>query len=138
MAVIQAPQSFSPLRMTVSLRFSGQPRVQATPDEAVFSTETQEKPLSRGQRICLRMIDWYQRMTRQSWLAKRLNRETTGIFGCGYKDLKLSDYSCSEYTREAILRHGVIKGIWKGVCRILMCNPLTFKIKRLQKFCVNP
>lgn len=33
--------------------------------------------------------------------------------------------SCSEYTRQAILRHGVFRGIGKGAWRILRCNPWT-------------
>ena len=32
--------------------------------------------------------------------------------------------TCSEYTIEAINTHGVFKGILKGTCRILRCNPL--------------
>jgi len=31
--------------------------------------------------------------------------------------------SCSEYTRQALLTHGVIKGLAMGVWRILRCNP---------------
>ena len=31
--------------------------------------------------------------------------------------------SCSGYTREAIEKHGVFKGIFKGVKRILKCHP---------------
>lgn len=31
--------------------------------------------------------------------------------------------SCSEYTKEAILKHGVFKGIFLGVKRIARCNP---------------
>lgn len=31
--------------------------------------------------------------------------------------------SCSEYSRLAILKYGVIKGIIKGAYRVLRCNP---------------
>lgn len=33
--------------------------------------------------------------------------------------------SCSEYTRLAILKHGVLKGSGLGVVRIVKCNPLS-------------
>lgn len=31
--------------------------------------------------------------------------------------------SCSVYTYQAIERHGVVRGSWLGVVRILKCNP---------------
>lgn len=31
--------------------------------------------------------------------------------------------SCSEYARQAILKHGSIKGLWLAIWRILRCNP---------------
>lgn len=31
--------------------------------------------------------------------------------------------SCSEYTREAVLRHGALKGLGLGLRRLLRCHP---------------
>ncbi len=31
--------------------------------------------------------------------------------------------SCSTYTKDALIKHGIIKGSWLGVKRILSCNP---------------
>ena len=31
--------------------------------------------------------------------------------------------SCSEFTREAIMTHGVTKGIWLGTKRLVRCCP---------------
>ncbi len=92
-----------------------------------------ESELSGSQRLCQRMIRWYQKNE-----SIRKFKEKTGLFRCGYKLNGFSEYSCSQYTMEAIKRHGVIKGIWKGFWRIAWCNPLTMYIKPLQKYFVNP
>jgi uncharacterized protein len=31
--------------------------------------------------------------------------------------------SCSEYTKQAILKHGIFKGTWLGIKRISRCHP---------------
>jgi uncharacterized protein len=32
--------------------------------------------------------------------------------------------SCSHYAYEAIERHGLIKGVWLGIRRLLRCRPM--------------
>jgi len=31
--------------------------------------------------------------------------------------------SCSEYTYEAVIKFGVVKGLWKGIKRVSKCHP---------------
>lgn len=31
--------------------------------------------------------------------------------------------TCSEYTKQAVLKYGVIKGLWFGIKRICKCHP---------------
>ena len=33
--------------------------------------------------------------------------------------------SCSEYAMQAVEKHGVIKGIFKGMLRVLRCHPFS-------------
>ena len=42
------------------------------------------------------------------------------LFPCGY--CKFTP-SCSDYMIGAIKKHGAIKGVFKGVWRVLRCNP---------------
>ena len=35
--------------------------------------------------------------------------------------------TCSEYTKEAVERHGVWRGVWMGVGRLGRCHPLGSK-----------
>jgi putative membrane protein insertion efficiency factor len=53
----------------------------------------------------MRMIIFYQ---------KYISRHT-----CLYRP------TCSQYTLEAILKHGFFKGVCLGVWRILRCNPFS-------------
>ena len=32
--------------------------------------------------------------------------------------------TCSHYGYEAIERHGILKGVWLTLCRLVRCNPL--------------
>ncbi len=31
--------------------------------------------------------------------------------------------TCSEYSKQAILKYGIVKGVWLSIKRILRCNP---------------
>ena len=33
--------------------------------------------------------------------------------------------TCSEYTKQALEKYGVLKGLWLGFKRILRCNPFS-------------
>ena len=36
--------------------------------------------------------------------------------------------SCSEYAKEAVIKHGAFKGSFLAIARVLRCNPLAKKI----------
>lgn len=47
----------------------------------------------------------------------------TGIFSLKKGTTCVFYPTCSEYTKEAILKYGVLKGVFMGVRRILRCHP---------------
>ena len=53
-------------------------------------------------------------------LIKIYQKYISGLFGrkCRFYP------TCSEYTKQAIDKYGIIKGSLKGIKRILKCNPL--------------
>ena len=62
-------------------------------------------------RIFIKLINWYQKNI-SLWLqSKNIN--------CKFYP------TCSEYTKQAIEKYGVIKGIFLGLFRILRCNPFS-------------
>ena len=62
-------------------------------------------------KIFIKMINWYQKNI-SKWLESKNIR-------CKYYP------SCSEYTKQAIQKYGVIKGTGIGVARIIRCNPFS-------------
>jgi len=62
-------------------------------------------------KICIYLIEWYQKNI-SNFLKNRNIR-------CKYYP------SCSEYTKQAIEKYGVIKGSILGIKRILKCNPFS-------------
>ncbi|WP_417553692.1 membrane protein insertion efficiency factor YidD [Marinomonas fungiae] len=59
------------------------------------------------QRFCLHCIERYQRNG---------GGENQFRVDCNFTP------TCSEYTRQAILRYGALKGCWRGWLRIRRCN----------------
>lgn len=62
-------------------------------------------------KILMKLIDFYKKHI-SSWLEDR------GVH-CKYEP------TCSEYTKQAILKYGAIKGSFLGFKRILRCNPFS-------------
>jgi hypothetical protein len=58
--------------------------------------------------LALKLIDVYQRYIRPAMPAS-----------CRFEP------SCSEYTKQAIQKYGLIKGVCKGIKRILRCHPFS-------------
>ena len=56
-----------------------------------------------------------------------MKRVVVGILGFYKKYLSRGEHcrfvpSCSVYTRQAVEKYGVIKGLWKGIKRVVRCN----------------
>jgi uncharacterized protein len=77
------------------------------PQGAVISPREKAPRMSYVARALVAPIRLYQR-----FLSPMLGSK------CGYHP------TCSEYTAQALLRHGVLKGLYLGIRRILRCNPL--------------
>ena len=61
--------------------------------------------------LFVKIIEWYQKHI-SLWLES--------------KNIRCKFYpTCSEYTKQAIIKYGVIKGGFLGIVRILKCNPFS-------------
>ena len=61
--------------------------------------------------VLVKLIEWYQKNI-SIWLES--------------KNVKCKFYpSCSEYTKQAIIKYGAMKGSFLGLIRILKCNPFS-------------
>ena len=61
--------------------------------------------------ILVKLIEWYQKHI-SIWLES--------------KNVKCKFYpTCSEYTKQAIIKYGALKGSFLGLIRILKCNPFS-------------
>lgn len=70
-----------------------------------MSVQTRVLAAPRG--VAIALIHVYR------WLAAPLLGPT-----CRYEP------SCSRYAEEAIRRHGLVRGVWLGLRRLLRCHPL--------------
>ena len=62
-------------------------------------------------KVLIKIIEWYQRHISVWFQSKHIM--------CKFYP------TCSEYTKQAIEKYGVVKGIVLGVWRILRCNPFS-------------
>ena len=62
-------------------------------------------------KILIKIIEWYQKHI-SVWFQS--------------KNIRCKFYpTCSEYTKQAIEKYGILKGIALGMRRILRCNPFS-------------
>ncbi len=62
-------------------------------------------------KILIRIINWYQKYISSYLTSKNIN--------CKYYP------TCSEYTKQAIVKYGALKGSIIGCFRIIRCNPFS-------------
>jgi putative membrane protein insertion efficiency factor len=62
--------------------------------------------MTSGKRVVMAMIRFYQRVISPAFPPS-----------CRFTP------TCSEYTRQAVEKYGVAKGLWLGLNRLLKCHP---------------
>ena len=62
-------------------------------------------------KICIYLIDFYQKNISMFFYKRNIR--------CKFYP------TCSEYTKQAIIKYGLLKGIFLGIIRILKCNPFS-------------
>ena len=83
-------------------------------------------PQNYLQRIGEKMIRWYQNNEMIDQFYAKINLH------CMYADT--GSTSCSQYTLDKIRTEGFIKGCFKGLGRILNCNPFSMKSEKMQGY----
>ena len=68
--------------------------------------------VKRMKKLLIKMIKFYQKNI-SPYLSQMLN------IHCKFEP------TCSEYTKQAIEKYGAISGTWKGLKRIIRCNPFS-------------
>lgn len=68
-------------------------------------------------KILLQLISFYQKTISPDHSARGRFRHPYGY--CKYYP------SCSEYAKQSIEKHGILKGIARGAWRIVRCNPFS-------------
>ena len=63
-------------------------------------------------KVIIKLIEFYKKYI-SSYLAQMFD------IHCKFEP------TCSDYTKQAIEKYGVICGIWKGFKRIIRCNPFS-------------
>ena len=63
-------------------------------------------------KIILKVIDFYKK-----YISAYLS-QMCGI-QCKFEP------TCSEYTKQAIQKYGIVQGTWKGLKRMIRCNPFS-------------